>query len=185
MLRFPIKQVALIAMAVGVVAIGALATSSHGQSQAVGASSSNGGAREWVAFDPLVGVPVKAQTVNLLRSVRLVNTSTAPASYTVSYERPGRPDRLILCTGALQAGEARTCTSVGRASSGFVDGYLQVRATQPVIVGGSIDLPVLDYEVAGGNSPRLKTLNRGTMQRLLYDWQAGCPPKPGAGCLSD
>ena len=185
MLRFTIKQVALIAIAVGIVAIGAQAATSHGQSQAVGTSSANGGAREWVAFDPLVGVPVKAQTVNLMRTVRLVNTSTAPAAYTVTYERPGRPDRISICTGALQAGEARTCTSVGRASSGFVDGYLQVRASQPLIVGGSIDLPVLDYELAGGNNPRLKSLNRGTMQRLLYDWQPGCPPKPGTGCLGD
>jgi hypothetical protein len=182
MQRFTIKQVVLFAAAVAVLALGALAATSHGQSQGTQDPSSNGGAREWVAFDPLVGVPVRPQTLNMSRIVRLVNTSTARNAYTVTYERPGRPDRLTICTGALQAGEAKTCTSLGRASGGFVDGYLQVRASQPLLVGGYIDLPVLDYEQAGGNTPRLKFLNRGTVQRLQFDWQPGCPPKPGGGC---
>ena len=82
----------------------------------------------------------------------------------------------------LQAGETKTCTNVGRASGGFVDGYVQVRASQPLLVGGYIDLPVLDYEQVGGGTPRLKFLNRGTVQRLHYDWKPGCPPKPGGGC---
>jgi hypothetical protein len=182
MRRFAIKQLVLIAAAVAVVAIGAQAATSHGQSQGTKAPSANGGANEWVAFDPLVGVPVRAQTLNTTRIVRLVNTSTAPATYTVTYERPGRPDRLTICTGVLQAGEAKSCTSVGRSSSGFVDGYIQVRGSQPLLVGGHIDLPVLDYELSGGNTPRLKFLNRGTVQRLPYDWHPGCPPKPGSGC---
>lgn len=185
MQRFAIKQLVLIAVAVvAVVALGAQAATSHGQSQGTKAPNANGGANEWVAFDPLVGVPVKAQTLNTIRIVRLVNTSTAPATYTVAYERPGRPDRLTICSGVLQAGEAKSCTSLGRSSSGFVDGYIQVRGSQPLLVGGHIDLPVVDYELAGGNTPRLKSLNRGTVQRLQYDWQPGCPPKPGSGCAT-
>jgi hypothetical protein len=182
MQRLAIKRVVMLVAAVAVAALSALAATSHGHSQAIQTPSSNGGAREWVAFDPLAGVPVKPQTVNLTRTVRLVNTSTARNTYTVTYERPGRPDRITICAGALQAGEAKTCTSVGRASGGFVDGYLQVRASQPLIVGGTIDLPVLDYEQVGGDTPRLKFLNRGSMQRLHHDWQPGCPPKPGNGC---
>jgi hypothetical protein len=182
MQRLAIKQAVLFAAAVGAVALGALTATSHGQ--AIQQPSANGGAREWVAFDLLVGVPVRPQTLNLTRTVRLVNTSTARNTYTVTYERPGRPDRITICTGALAAGEAKTCTNVGRASGGFIDGYLQVRASQPLLVGGTIDLPVLDYEQVGGSTPRLKFLNRGTVQRLQYDWQPGCPPKPGGGCPS-
>ena len=170
----------LIAAAVAVLAISAQAATS--QSQRPVTSSADGGAREWVAFDPLVGVPARSQTLNMLRIVRLVNTSATPATYTVTYERPGRPDRLTMCTGVLQAGEAKTCIRLGRSSGGFVDGYIQVRASQPVLVGGHLDLPVSDYELSGGNNPRLKFHNRGTVQRLLYDWHPGCPPKPGAGC---
>ena len=172
----------LIAAAVAVLAIGAQAATSQTKSQGTVTSSADGGAREWVAFDPLVGVPVKSQSLNTSRIVRLANTSTTAATYTVTYERPGRPDRLTICTGTLLAGEAKTCVSVGRSSSGFVDGYIQVRASQPVLVGGHVDLPLSDYELSGGNTPRLKFLNRGTVQRLLYDWHPGCPPKPGGIC---
>ena len=172
----------LAALAAAIALAGTLAANSA-HSQDVKAPTAIGGAREWVAFDPVVGAPVKPQTLNMLRYVRLANTSTASSTYTVTFERQGRADRIPICTGVLQPGEARTCVILGRVSSGFVDGYIQVRATQPVLVGGHVDLPVQDYEQQGSeSSPRLKFVNRGTVQRVQLDFRPGCPPKPGSGC---
>jgi len=165
------------------IALAATLAANNAHSQDVKAPTANGGARELVAFDPVVGAPIKAQSLNMLRYVRLANTSTASSTYNVAFERQGRSDRFPICTGVLQPGQARTCVILGRVSSGFVDGYIQVRATQPVLVGGHVDLPVQDYEQQGSDSsPRLKFLNRGTVQRVQLDFRPGCPPKPGSGC---
>ena len=160
---------------------GWFATSSHGQSAQQ--PFSNGGAKQWVAFDPLVSVAATHQSLNTVRIFRVVSTSTATSNFTITYERPGNPVRLVICSGTLAAGEAKTCGNVNKAAAGYVDGYVLVRATQPVIAGGYIDLPVQNYEQAGsGSSTRLKFLGSGTVQRLSYDWQPGCPPRQGNGC---
>jgi hypothetical protein len=178
----PARTVFLLTLAVLVGLGGWLATSSS-RGQSAQQPLSNGGAKQWVAFDPLVSNAATHQSLNMVRIVRLVNTSNATNSFTVTYERPGNPTRLPICSGTLVAGEARTCSNVNKAATGYVDGYLLVRASQPVIAGGYIDLPVQDYEQAGsGSNTRLKFLNRGTVQRLSYDWQPGCPPRQGNGC---
>ena len=172
----------LAALGVAIALAGALAAN-NAHSQDVKAPTANGGAREWVAFDPVVGNPIKAQTLNMLRNIRIANTSTASSTYTITFERQGRADRIQLAAGVLQPGESRNVAALGRVSGGFVDGYIQVRATQPVLVGGHVDLPVQDYEQQGSDSsPRLKFSNRGTVQRVQLDFRPGCPPKPGSGC---
>lgn len=172
----------LAALGVAIALAGALAAN-NAHSQDVKAPTANGGAREWIAFDPVVGSPIRAQTLNMLRNLRIANTSTASSTYVITFERQGRAARIPLATGVLQPGESRNAAVLGRVSSGFVDGYIQVRATQPVLVGGHVDLPVQDYEQQGSDSsPRLKFLNRGTVQRVQLDFRPGCPPKPGSGC---
>jgi hypothetical protein len=183
MQRFAIKRTGLLAVAVGALAVGGLlVVASRGETQGNQQPFSNGGAKEWVAFDPLIQVVSNNQSVNIIRIVRVVNTSTVNNTYTITYERPSNPTRINICSGSLKPGEAKVCGGVGRASNGMVDGYFLVRASQPVIMGGYIDLPVTDYEERGGDSVRLKFQSRGTLQRLSYDWEPGCPPRAGNGC---
>jgi hypothetical protein len=180
-----INRPLLWAVGAGVVALATVVVAtSRGQTPGTNQQPiANGGQKQWVAFDPLVSVASTPQTKNMIRIVMLVNTSTAPNTYSVTYEHTSGPNRLNICTGTLQPGQRRDCGGVGRASSGFIDGYFQVRGTQPLIAGGYIDLPVQDWEPLGGaNGQRLKSLDRGTIQRLPFDWQPGCPPRAGSGC---
>ena len=117
----------------------------HGQSQDAKAPTADG--NEWVAFDPLVGAPMKAQTLNMISNIRLANTSTARGDVHRHLRAPGAPRSPHDLLGRAPAGASESCTSLGRSSSGFVDGYIQVRGSQALLVGGHIDLPVQDYEL--------------------------------------
>ena len=184
MQRFALKRTGLVAVAVGGLAVGGLlVVASRGETQGSQQPFSNGGAKEWVAFDPVTTVTSTAQSLNMIRIIKLASTSTAASSFSVTYERTSNPARVNICSGTLQPGQIKVCGGVGRASNGFADGYIQVRASQPLVVGGYIDLPVQAWEQKGsGTSTRLKFSDNGTLTRVQYEWQQGCPIKSGSGC---
>jgi hypothetical protein len=183
MSRLAFNRVAMWGGGLGVVALAVLILAAgRGESQVTPQVISNGGAREWVAFEPLVTVVSTHQSFNILRLFQIVNTSTERSTYTITLERTTAPLRITICTGTLQPGQRKVCGGVGRARNGYADGYYQVRASQPVLMGGHVNLPQEDYELVTSGTPRLRFKDRGTIQHLPFDWQQGCPPKAGTGC---
>ncbi len=133
----------------------------------------NGGARQWVAFNPVgrdLGPVQFLQT-----TVAIVNTSTAPSKFTIFHE----PAHVQLCAGTLAPGASSLCG--GQPTQRFGRGYFQVIATEPVLMGGQSDVPVMGFaqEANGtfGANP-----STGTILVVPLVWQQGCPPRQGSGC---
>jgi hypothetical protein len=132
----------------------------------------NGGARQWVAFDPdgrSIG-PVQF----LSKTVSIVSTSTAANSFTLYYE----PAHLLICAGGV--GPAPTLCGV-QPTTHLSGGYFQVIATQPVLVGGRSEVPVISY-AQETNGTYGADASKGIIQNIPLVWQQGCPPRPGSGC---
>ncbi len=112
-------------LAVVLVAVTAAAVtfaSSQARNAAVPALS-NGGARQWVSFDPEgreIG-PVQF----LSKIVRIANTSTATNRFTIYYE----PAHTPICVGTLAAGQAFLCGV--QPTTHLSGGYFQVIAARP------------------------------------------------------
>lgn len=134
---------------------------------------SNGGARQWIAFDP------DGRTIGtvqfLTKTVTIVNASTAANAFTVFYE----PQHIAFCAGTLGAGQATLCGT--QPTQHFSGGYFQVIATQPVLMGGHSDVPVIRYAQNPQGSFGADT-STGMIQNIPLVWQQGCPPRPGSGC---
>ena len=134
---------------------------------------SNGGARQWIAFDPdgrTIG-PVQF----LSKTVSIVNTSTATGSYTIYYE----PAHLPICAGGLGAGQMTLCGV--QSTQHLSGGYFQVIASEPVLMGGRSEVPVLRY-VQNADGTYGADTSQGTIQNIPLVWQQGCPPRKGSGC---
>lgn len=134
---------------------------------------SNGGARQWIAFDPdgrSIG-PVQF----LSKTVSIANTSTAGNAFTIYYE----PAHIAICAGALGAGGTSLCGI--QPTQHLSGGYFQVIAAQPVLMGGRSEVPVLQYAQNPDGSYGADT-SRGTIQNIPLVWQQGCPPRHGSGC---
>ena len=142
---------------------------------------SNGGAKQWVAFDPTgrnIG-PVQF----LVRHVTIVNTSNAPNTFQISYE----PTHFLLCAGTLGAGQMNLCGVQPKQQ--LFGGYFQVVAAHSVLMGGQIDAPVIRFVQ---NSPPFTNAapnggfgadpSTGIIQLIPLVWQQGCPPRHGSGC---
>ena len=186
MQRLSIDRRLLWVTALGIIAALAavVVTTSRGQAPGTtpGGPVANGGAREWVAFDPIsVDSPYLRANPVLTRQVYFVNTSNQGGGFRLSYEQQGRPSRTV-CSGNYGPAGYVLCGVALPLSGGFLNGYLQLRTSQPVIPGGWVELPVQDWELQTGRSPRRRELNRGVVQKLAYDWQQGCPPKRGTSC---
>jgi hypothetical protein len=134
---------------------------------------SDGGARLWIAFDPparpiggVLGSP---------KFVSVANTSTANNPITVYYE----PAHVALCKLTLAPGEMERCFV--QLSQHLDNGYFQVIATQPVVVGGNSQVPEIQYsQNADGTFSANPAM--GTSQDVPLVWQEGCPPRHGSGC---
>jgi hypothetical protein len=134
----------------------------------------NGGARLWIAFDPdgrSIG-PVQF----LSKTVSIVNTSTARNTYTLTYE----PAHLVICRGTLAAGASAFCGV--QPTQHLSGGYFQARATQPVLLGGHSDVPVIRYVQNSPGGTYGADPSTGEIQNIPLNWQPGCPPKRGSGC---
>ena len=133
----------------------------------------NGGARQWIAFDPdgrSIG-PVQF----LSKTVSLVSTSTASGKFSVYYE----PQHLLICSGTIGGGGNTLCGV--QSSTHLSGGYFQVISATPVLMGGHSDVPVLSY-YQEPNGTYVADTAKGTIQNMPLVWQQGCPPRVGSGC---
>ncbi len=94
----------------------------------------NGGARQWIAFDP---TGREIGTVNYLS--KIVQTSNQANAYTISYE----PQHLVFCAGTLAPGATALCGT--QPTQHLSAGYFQVIAQQAVLMGGHTDMPTIGY----------------------------------------
>lgn len=136
---------------------------------------SNGGARQWVAFDPIGGRNLGSVQF-LFKSIQIVNTSNVPNAYSVTYE----PVHLNVCGGTLAAGGAALCGV--QPSQHLAGGYFQVIAAQPVLMGGYTDVPVMRFAQTSQGGAFGADPSTGIIQYIPLVWQQGCPPRPGSGC---
>lgn len=159
-------------MAIGLVGL-ALAALTVATSVASAQAVSNGGARQWIAFDPRGRNLGEVQF--LQKVINIVNTSTAPNKFAIFYE----PQHIAFCSGTLGPGATTICGT--QPNQRFPGGYFQVIADQPVLMGGYSDVPVMRYAQQGtqafGADP-----STGVVQYVPFVWQPGCPPRPGSGC---
>jgi hypothetical protein len=133
----------------------------------------NGGARHWVAFNPVgrnLG-PVQF----LQKTVLIVNTSTAPNAFKIFHE----PAHVLFCSGTLAPGTSALCGT--QPTQRFDGGYFQVIAAEPVLVGGQSDTPVMGF-AQQANGTFGANPSTGTILIVPLVWQEGCPPRRGSGC---
>jgi hypothetical protein len=133
----------------------------------------NGGARHWVAFNPVgrnLG-PVQF----LQNTVLVVNTSTAPNAFTIFHE----PAHVRYCSGTLAPGASILCGT--QPTQRFIGGYFQAIAAEPVLIGGQNDVPVMEF-AQQANGTFGANPSTGTILIVPLVWQEGCPPRRGSGC---
>jgi hypothetical protein len=133
----------------------------------------NGGAKQWIAFDPdgrSIG-PVQF----LSKTVSLVSTSTTSGKFTVYYE----PQHLLICAGLIGGGGNTLCGV--QPTIHLSGGYFQVISATPVLVGGRSEVPTLSYTQEKDGTYVADT-SKGTIQNIPLVWQQGCPPRKGSGC---
>jgi hypothetical protein len=164
--------VLLAALLVGASVAAASLASGKGRSAAA-PPVTNGGAKQWIAFDPdgrSIG-PVQF----LSKTVSLVSTSTASGKFSVYYE----PQHLLICAGTIGGG-ANTLCGV-QPTTHLSGGYFQVISATPVLMGGRSEVPTLSYTQEKDGTYVADT-SKGTIQNIPLVWQQGCPPRKGSGC---
>jgi hypothetical protein len=163
----------LVAVALATVAAVTVASASSQPRAASAATTSYGGGRLWIAFDPparpIGGVLGETKFVSVL------NTSTANNALTVYYE----PAHFPLCRLTLAPGELRNCDV--QISQHLENGYFQVIAAQSVLMGGNSKVPEIRYE-QNANGTFSANTSGGSTQDVPLVWQQGCAPKRGSGC---
>jgi hypothetical protein len=133
----------------------------------------NGGAKQWIAFDPdgrSIG-PVQF----LSKTVSLVSTSTGSGKFSVYYE----PQHLLICAGTIGGGGNTLCGV--QPTTHLSGGYFQVISATPVLMGGRSEVPTLSYTQEKDGTYVADT-SKGTIQNIPLVWQQGCPPRKGSGC---
>jgi hypothetical protein len=164
--------VLLAAVIVGA-SVAAVSLASGKARSAVVPAVTNGGAKQWIAFDPdgrSIG-PVQF----LSKTVSLVSTSTASGKFSVYYE----PQHLLICAGTIGGG-ANTLCGV-QPTTHLSGGYFQVISATPVLMGGRSEVPTLSYTQEKDGTYVADT-SKGTIQNIPLVWQQGCPPRKGSGC---
>jgi len=144
------------------------------QPRAVSAAvTSNGGGRVWIAFDP----PARqiGGVLGPRKFVAVVNTSNANNPVTVFYE----PGHVTICQRTLAPGEMGSCTV--QASRPLENGYIQVIAAQPVLMGGNSQVPEIRYE-QNPNGTFSANTSGGSTQDVPLVWQQGCAFVRNSGC---
>ena len=140
---------------------------------AVAPAVTNGGAKQWIAFDPdgrTIG-PVQF----LSKTISIVSTSTASGKFSVYYE----PQHLLICAGTIGGG-ANTLCGV-QPTTHLSGGYFQMISATPVLMGGRSEVPTLSYSQEKDGTYVADT-SKGTIQNIPLIWQQGCPPRHGSGC---
>ncbi|MEA2209060.1 MAG: hypothetical protein QOF54_1537 [Solirubrobacteraceae bacterium] len=164
--------VLLAAVVIGA-SVAAVALASGKARSAVAPTVTNGGAKQWIAFDPdgrSIG-PVQF----LSKTVSLVSTSTASGKFSVYYE----PQHLLICAGTIGFGSNTLCGV--QPTTHLSGGYFQVISTTPVLMGGRSEVPTLSYTQEKDGTYVADT-SKGTIQNIPLVWQQGCPPRKGSGC---
>ena len=134
---------------------------------------SNGGAKQWIAFDPdgrSIG-PVQF----LSKTISIVSTSTGSGKYSIYYE----PQHLLICAGTIGGGGNTLCGV--QPTTHLSGGYFQVISATPVLMGGRSEVPTLSYSQEKDGTYVADT-SKGTIQNIPLVWQQGCPPRRGTGC---
>ncbi len=133
----------------------------------------NGGAKQWIAFDP------EGRTIGpvqfLSKTISIVSTSTASGKFSVYYE----PQHLLICAGTIGGGGNTVCGV--QPSVHLSGGYFQMISATPVLMGGRSEVPTLSYYQEKDGTYVADT-SRGTIQNIPLNWQQGCPPRRGSGC---
>jgi hypothetical protein len=161
--------------AITAIAFAALMTSSAVAFAAPAAPfASNGGARQWLAFD-FSGRFVMGDVQFLQKIIVIVNTSNVSNPFKIFYE----PQHIAFCAGTLAPGANTLCGA--QPTQHLSGGYFQVIAAQPVLMGGHSDVPVMrytqDHQGINGADP-----STGIVQYIPFVWQQGCPPRQGVEC---
>ena len=150
---------------------GAMAVSGAAQAAPV---YSNGGSPYWIAFDPNGRALGNVQFLS--KRFMVVNVSNATNAFTITYE----PAHTTLCSGTLQPGAMTICGT--QSTPAMVNGYIQVVAAEPVVVGGSSDTPFMNFFQEDPNGKFGADPAHGTVISMPFEWLPGCPPRPGTGC---
>ncbi|HVA18893.1 MAG TPA: hypothetical protein VMU55_01815 [Solirubrobacteraceae bacterium] len=157
-----------------VIAASAAAVSSASKAHSTAAPVvSNGGAKQWIAFDPdgrSIG-PVQF----LSKTISIVSTSTGSGKYSIYYE----PQHLLICAGTIGGGGNTLCGV--QPTTHLSGGYFQVISATPVLMGGRSEVPTLSYSQEKDGTYVADT-SKGTIQNIPLVWQQGCPPRRGTGC---
>jgi hypothetical protein len=165
--------VLLIVAAIAVSATAASSASSGKGHSAVAPAVNNGGAKQWIAFDP------EGRTIGpvqfLSKTISIVSTSTGSGKYSIYYE----PQHLLICAGTIGGGGNTLCGI--QPTTHLSGGYFQVISATPVLMGGRSEVPTLSYFQEKDGTYAADT-SKGTIQNIPFIWQQGCPPRRGSGC---
>jgi hypothetical protein len=157
-------------------ALAASASSAHGKARkAVTQPVTNGGAKDWIAFDPdtrSIG-PVQF----LSKTFTILSTSTASGKFTLYYE----PQHKLICSGAVGGGSLTRCGVQPAEATTLSGGYFQMISASPVLMSGRIEAPEFAY-FQEANGKYAADTSKGTIANLPLTWQQGCPPRAGTGC---
>ncbi len=63
------------------------------------------------------------------------------------------------------------------------NGFFQVVAARPVVMGGRSEVPTIDYQQQPDGTFGAEPA-KGTIQNIPFNWQQGCAPFAGSGCPS-
>jgi hypothetical protein len=137
----------------------------------------SGGARFWIAFDPVGGRDI-GPVPFVSKQVQILNTTSVSNPFTVFYV-PEHGTASVFCKGTLGAAELFLC--VAQPAQHLQFGYFQVVAARPVVMGGRSEVPTIGYQQEANGTFGAETA-RGTIQNVPFDWQQGCAPFAGSGC---
>ena len=170
--RVTVWSSALLIAVVIAASAAAVSSASKAHSTAVPVVS-NGGAKQWIAFDPdgrSIG-PVQF----LSKTISIVSTSTGSGKYSIYYE----PQHLLICAGTIGGGGNTLCGV--QPTTHLSGGYFQMISATPVLMGGRSEVPTLSYSQEKDGTYVADT-SKGTIQNIPLVWQQGCPPRRGTGC---
>ncbi len=181
MRRSPLKSTSRLAKVVAAVALVSLiavgaASARHHARTTVAPVAGSGGARFWIAFDPAgrqIG-PVQF----LQKQVQILNTTSASNAFTITY-KPASGAAIPFCKGTLGPAQLFVCGA--QSTQHLENGFFQVVAARPVVMGGRSEVPTIGYQQQSDGSFGAETA-KGTIQNIPFNWQQGCAPFAGSGC---
>ena len=206
MKRAPTNRPLILAGVLSAVALLALMPASSQGQDPTQTVIANGGARDWIAMDPFTDN--RYTGLNVRSTVSAANMSNQNNNVVVSYVTGNQ--RKAICATTLAPGSGSVfCGFSSRLDRGkdspTVGGFVQVRATQPVLLGGFRETPLRGYEESDKRSEfnfggpgfgaqtgearddddvfRLNLKPVGVLEQKPFVWrEQGCAPVFGSGC---